>query len=112
MSLLLLGDELLKSIDLNKIDLIKIDVDGNEFPIFSGAVEIIKKTRPIILMEVVGPHFKDPSKNPLLILADLGYRFFRASNEEELTLADFEILLNIDDTEMINSVNIIAHPSK
>jgi FkbM family methyltransferase len=93
---------------INNIDLIKIDVDGNEYPIFAGGSEVLLKHKPIILMEVVGPHLKSTATNPLIFLSRIGYRFFDIKSEEEISLDQFSQLLSSDDTEMHNSVNIIA----
>jgi len=38
--------------DIERIKLIKIDVEGHEFKVLEGSKEIIEKSRPIILIEV------------------------------------------------------------
>tara|TARA_R100000734_G_scaffold1076_1_gene1138 strand:- start:1625 stop:2317 length:693 start_codon:yes stop_codon:yes gene_type:complete len=45
--------------DVERIKLIKIDVEGHEFEVLEGAKEIIEKSRPCILIEV----FKHKLKN-------------------------------------------------
>ncbi len=40
---------------INKCKLLKIDVEGHEFTVLEGAKELIKKTRPNIMIEVFKP---------------------------------------------------------
>lgn len=46
------GDEAVKKLNLKKIDLIKIDVEGFEKDVLAGLKETIKKYHPIIFMEI------------------------------------------------------------
>ena len=39
------------SLELNECDLIKIDVEGYEFPVLKGAIETIKRCKPWIIVE-------------------------------------------------------------
>lgn len=53
LSLFLQADSLDKILNTDeKIKLLKIDVEGHEFNVLQGAKEIIKKSRPIIMIEV------------------------------------------------------------
>jgi FkbM family methyltransferase len=58
------------------IDLIKLDVDGNEHSVIMGGRYVLKRDRPEILMEVWGPNFADTGVNPCQALQELGYGFF------------------------------------
>ena len=44
-------DQFIINENVKKIDMIKIDVDGIEFDILNGAKEIIKKFKPILIVE-------------------------------------------------------------
>jgi hypothetical protein len=44
-------DNYLKENKINKIDFIKIDIEGAEFLCFKGATEMLKNHRPTIIME-------------------------------------------------------------
>jgi FkbM family methyltransferase len=44
-------DQLFKKINYQHIDLIKIDVEGMEYDVIKGAMQLIKKNRPIIVAE-------------------------------------------------------------
>jgi len=45
------GDAVLDHMEINKLDVIKIDVEDFEFEVFKGIEENIKKYSPVILME-------------------------------------------------------------
>lgn len=44
-------DNILKSISVTSIDIIKIDVEGGEYLVLQGALDCIKKYKPIIIFE-------------------------------------------------------------
>ncbi|MBM3210856.1 MAG: FkbM family methyltransferase [Deltaproteobacteria bacterium] len=91
------------------INFIKIDVDGNEFSILQGGIKIIEKCKPVLLMEVVWPHFDNEDRNPFKILKDLGYSFWDTrSGEEYVSLEAMKILLPANDMEMTQGFNVIA----
>lgn len=52
-------DDLLESIEINGVDMIKIDVDGNELSVLSGAINTIERFRPILILELI-----DPGRSP------------------------------------------------
>lgn len=69
--------------NLYHVDLIKLDVDGNEYAVIKGAESLLANQHPPILMEVWGLNFLDSSKNPFLILKNLRYRFFHIDYGKE-----------------------------
>ena len=50
-------DEFIEQHSLEKIDLIKVDIDGHEPLFLQGAWEILDKYNPVILLEVSHPHY-------------------------------------------------------
>lgn len=48
-----LDDYFIDSKNINKIDLIKIDTQGNDLNVLKGGIKTIKKYRPAILMEII-----------------------------------------------------------
>lgn len=46
-------DEVINELDINRIDFIKIDVDGHEPAFLKGALKTIEKYKPIVLLEVM-----------------------------------------------------------
>ena len=99
--------------DFHKVDariaVIKMDVDGNEFPIIAGGEKVILRDRPIFVMEAVGPHFTREDQNPIGWLWKHGWSFFtldrrhRFSSVEEIGSA-----LPDNDPLMTKSINILA----
>jgi FkbM family methyltransferase len=55
-------DDVVTSLNLPKVDFIKIDVDGHEFRVLSGAMNTLRKFRPTMIMEL----------EPHLYVANLG----------------------------------------
>lgn len=43
----------LDSLGLNRVDLLKIDVEGMEFEVLAGAVELINRTHPMLIVEFI-----------------------------------------------------------
>lgn len=69
----------LDSFTFERIDLLKIDVEGWEFEVLKGAKETIKKHKPVLLVEFTGGDWKksflkyDPTEYNKFI-KDLGYK--------------------------------------
>jgi FkbM family methyltransferase len=63
--------------NFNKLDFIKLDIEGYETKAINGAIETIKRLNPIIVLECWSNHFgqTDPNhtKEQFKILLDLGY---------------------------------------
>lgn len=69
-------DNLLESMKLEGCDLIKIDVEGAEFPALKGAEQTIKKYKPVIFAELLRKWSSEFSYHPnsvLEFLVDRGY---------------------------------------
>lgn len=52
-------DDIVTDLNIDKIDFIKIDVDGHEPAFLKGAIESIKKYKPIILLEIAHLNYLD-----------------------------------------------------
>lgn len=97
---------------VDQVDLIKLDVDGNEFSVIAGATSLIKRCHPVFVMEAVGPHFDNDARNPYAALAGLGYRFWDTKTDTEYTRPDdIGALLPRNDYEMTRSLNVVAKPA-
>ena len=57
------------------IALIKIDIEGHELQALKGAVELIKKNKPIILFEQHADEFINGTSNVVNYLRELNYKF-------------------------------------
>jgi len=97
---------------VDQIDLIKIDIDGNEFEALAGGMQLIERSLPVIVMEAVWSHFADKGRNPFVLLERAGYSFQDAKSDVEYATAeDVERLFPHADPEMTTSFNVIARPS-
>lgn len=63
-----------KIINLERVHFIRLDVEGFEPEVIEGSIEIIKKNKPLLCIEL-HPHIRDPEaiKNMLLKLEQTGY---------------------------------------
>lgn len=80
-------DQLAEELELKRIDLIKVDVDGFEYDVLSGAGQSISKYRPAIVIEIA-PYVLEPHDvSPVQITALLepyGYRFYAERDHTEI----------------------------
>jgi FkbM family methyltransferase len=106
-------DDWVQENNVKHVDIIKLDVDGNEFGVLAGGEKLLKSCLPIFFMEMVGPHFADTAKNPFIFLESLGYKFSNIDTGAEYSSAEeMSYLIPVDDVEMTTSINIYAVPGK
>ena len=102
-------DDLAARRSVGHVDIIKIDVDGNEFPILFGGRDLIRRCRPLFLMEAVSPHFEREETNPFSFLEGLGYRFWDCKTGlEHGSSRAVQALLPRQDAGMTVSINVVA----
>ena len=102
-------DDWCKRENLEHVDLIKLDVDGNEYSIIKGAESLLTSQHPLILMEVWGPNFSNELKNPFILLKQLGYRFFHIdTGEEYVSIDDLRAIVSLDGKLLDYSFGIVA----
>ena len=97
---------------VDRIDLIKLDVDGGEFAVLLGGAQIIAHQHPKIILEVGAWHFERESTNPLTFLRRLGYGFEDAGTGARFS--DIECIrtrLPRSDPQMTFSINVVAQRS-
>ena len=68
----------LDSYNLDKLDFIKIDVDGNEIDVLKGAIKTIKKLKPLMLIEVYKSNISEFEK----IMKELNYNIEEIKTEK------------------------------
>jgi len=64
-------DDLIKNINLNKVDWIKIHVNGSECEVILGSMNTLKWFKPKLIIEI---HSQEIGNKILRILKDLGYK--------------------------------------
>jgi FkbM family methyltransferase len=91
------------------VDLIKLDVDGNEYNVIKGAGSMLTKWHPLILMEAWGPNFSDESRNPFILLKNYGYRFYNTNTRDEyINIDDLKSAVSFEGKMLDFSFNIVA----
>jgi len=87
------------SLELNKLDFIKLDVEGYEINVIEGAINTIKRCKPIITLESWNNHFGEVclqhTKNTFKILLDNGYTMEHIEGPDFLFLPPVN-LCNLD----------------
>ncbi len=82
--------------NIDRIDFIKIDTDGHEPDVLSGAKELLGKFRPAVIFEIgqyvmeekgIGFDFYTKLFHPL------GYKLFNSSNLKEITLENYQSIV-------------------
>ncbi|MEM1546066.1 MAG: FkbM family methyltransferase, partial [Candidatus Methanomethylicia archaeon] len=62
-------DDLVESLKLQRVDFIKIDVEGYEVEVLKGMINTLTMFKPVIVMEVLNSNIMEVKK----ILSKLGY---------------------------------------
>ncbi len=93
---------------ITAMDLVKIDVDGNEYTVLQGGKEILARSQPRFVMEAMWIHFVDPARNPFLFLEGLGYTFHDLQTRTQMSLDAVRRRLPDYDPELTESTNILA----
>ncbi len=72
-------DDYVQKNRIKKVDFIKCDVEGGEFPIFQGGIKTLQKYKPILFFEAIDNHtklFNYAIDDEIEFLKKLSYRFF------------------------------------
>jgi FkbM family methyltransferase len=92
-------DHAAQQMRLEKVDFIKIDVDGHEYSVLSGGKELLKRFSPVIVMEmapyvfVKSDHFNDL----IYLIKDWDYKIIDADTQIELPADPEQLRLIIPD---------------
>ena len=96
-----------------KINLIKIDVEGHEFKVIKGATKIIKKNKPLVLFEHHTGNFKSYVSPTINLLKKMGYKKFaiicsnpRISHFDSSTTKIFKKICQLLFNDMSFTVNL------
>jgi FkbM family methyltransferase len=95
---------------ITRLNLIKLDVDGHELPVLQGGLNVLRKFRPILVMEM-SPYVHAENNHSFAelvsLLRDAGYTLQDAANQKALPLDASELEKLIPDGA---SINVIARP--
>ena len=81
-------DEEVSRLKINRIDLMKIDVEGYELNVLKGAQATLQRFHPLIVVEVIDVNLKNngqTSAEVIRFLKDFGYHFVDLKNGKPLT---------------------------
>ena len=81
-------DEFCSENQIDKIDVIKIDVEGFELKVLKGAMLSLKKFKPKMFIEINDLHLHragGSAKEVMLLLEQVGYKITRADTNETIT---------------------------
>ena len=82
-------DDFVNEHQVDRIDLIKIDVEGYEFKVLQGAEQSLLRYRPILFIELDDENLKaqnDSAELLISFLKKIGYTIYRADNKQEVKL--------------------------
>ena len=66
----------------DKIGFIKIDVEGHEKNVIMGSKKLIKKNKPILLVEIEERHTNNPIDSTIKFINSLGYNCYYFNNKQ------------------------------
>jgi FkbM family methyltransferase len=100
-------DEFVEREAIDRVDLIKIDVDGHEYPVLKGATKTLCRFRPTILMELC-PYVQDEQNHSfaslIALLAEMQYSAQEVGNCRPLPLDAGALQAFIPEGAAINAV--------
>lgn len=106
-------------LQLDKLDVIKIDVEGAEYMALTGARQLLQKTRPIIFSEFSPPALMTTSGvtaeeylKILLIDRDYTLSVISEDGEEILCQRDVAKVIRIFENARTDHIDIMARPNK
>ena len=104
-------DDWLAENHIDKVNLVKLDVDGFEYQVLRGASKMLANSQPILFMEVGHWHFDSDQTNPILLLSNIGYRFWDAKSLE--AMLPEQLRRRMQAPQMLDvTINVIASTSK
>jgi FkbM family methyltransferase len=102
-------DDVLEGMGVDRVDLLKIDVEGAEALVLEGAVNTLLRSRPAIILEI-NPRATTsvgvPVRRAADILVGLGYRLYSVSAG---ALVSVKELPRVDDGSVFNLVAVCGH---
>lgn len=81
----------LDSYNFQRVNFIKIDVEGHEYSVIEGATETLLLSRPALLMEIEQRHSKRPISEVFEKMNDLGYQVFFLGPNSLASIEEFDI---------------------
>lgn len=104
-------DDFVAAAALDRIDVIKLDVDGYETTVLQGAIRVLRTLRPVLVMELSPHQLRDHGTTVsqlLAILKDADYSMESLRGSRPLPMDETQLLRLIPDGA---SINVILRPT-
>ncbi|WP_440059996.1 FkbM family methyltransferase [Thermogladius sp. 4427co] len=75
-------DDLVKALSIDRVDIVKLDAEGRGASIIAGALETIKKFKPIVFFEV----HNEEERRAIETLSKIGYEVYREVGEMHILI--------------------------
>lgn len=78
---------------IDKIDFIKIDVEGFEYSVLSGGMEVIERSKPVLFIEIDDNNLRGNNKSAKMLvelLISFGYREFYRAHDLSVVTPDMD----------------------
>lgn len=82
----------------NKIDFVKIDVEGYEYFVIMGMTKLLMRDHPIVMMEFHPPSMEEAGSDPDKLyhfMMDIGYKYPIIVHDQRIKIKSYEDLDNI-----------------
>ncbi|QWE10886.1 FkbM family methyltransferase [Polynucleobacter sp. es-EL-1] len=89
--------------DFSNVDFIKIDVEGHEYEVLEGAIETLKRNKPLLLVEIEQRHQTRNIIEVFNFLSSIGYSGYWLNNLKLISIKNFSVENN--QTPFLNNVN-------
>jgi len=104
-------DDLVAELGLGRVDLIKLDVDGNEMPVLMGASTTLDRYHPVVVFELCPYLLEERGEPPTALIrffSEHGYTLYDERTLKPLSLGDEALVASIPDGGGINIVAAVA----
>ena len=100
-------DDYISVNNIISLDLIKLDVDGNELDVLSGAGNVLKKMKPVIIMELAPEQYDNQSDfiKVVEMLTSFGYKYYSLNEKIQYPSDPYALIKNIPKN---GSINVVA----
>lgn len=84
-----------------RVTFMKVDVEGHELSVLRGAISILERCRPVLLIEIEQRHIQEPIFTVFDAIRALGYELFYVNETDLRPVADFDL-----ERDQLSKVNV------
>lgn len=108
-------DDFCEEAGLTRVDLIKLDVDGNECGVLRGARRTLARFRPRMIVEIQPSAFDRPApdrfEDMIALLVDAGYSLVHLDGERPLPSSAAELRRMLPGDSVLNAIALPGKPA-